>query len=285
LIAGSVSNRRDRRARHLRSIHLNDLVLSLTPEDQQTLAEAYRLLEHPGLAARLTNAIGIPIEIGLHLLPVNWYTVLHNTIEQTVGKLLEVAVSSRSLKEQTHPHIGHYRWLGAGSGAAAGFFGLPALAVELPVTTTIMLRAIADIARSEGESLDSLDTRMACLQVFALGGRSVEDDATETGYYGVRLALAMSVANAIEHIAERGLGSEGAPALARLIAAIGSRFSIPLSEKIAAQTVPVVGAALGALINVVFIQHFQDMARGHFIVRRLEMIHGADPVRAAYEKA
>ena len=33
-----------------------------------------------------------------------------------------------------------------------------------------------------------------------------------------------------------------------------------------------------------FIGHYQDMARGHFIVRRLEKIHGEEPVRLAYEK-
>jgi hypothetical protein len=48
--------------------------------------------------------------------------------------------------------------------------------------------------------------------------------------------------------------------------------------------VPILGAAGGATINALFIDHFQQMASGHFIVRRLEKIHGAEPVRLAYEK-
>jgi EcsC family protein len=56
-----------------------------------------------------------------------------------------------------------------------------------------------------------------------------------------------------------------------------------VSEKTAAQLVPVIGAAGGALINTIFIAHYQDMARGHFMVRRLEKIHGSEPVRIAYE--
>ena len=56
-----------------------------------------------------------------------------------------------------------------------------------------------------------------------------------------------------------------------------------VSEKAAAQLVPVIGAAGGALVNTVFISHYQDMARGHFAVRRLERIHGIEPVRLAYE--
>jgi hypothetical protein len=47
--------------------------------------------------------------------------------------------------------------------------------------------------------------------------------------------------------------------------------------------VPVIGAAGGALVNMLFINHFQDMARGHFTVRRLERIYGAHVVGAAYK--
>jgi hypothetical protein len=45
---------------------------------------------------------------------------------------------------------------------------------------------------------------------------------------------------------------------------------------------PVVGALGGATINVLFIDHFQDMARGHFIVRRLERRYGQDEVEKKY---
>jgi hypothetical protein len=38
------------------------------------------------------------------------------------------------------------------------------------------------------------------------------------------------------------------------------------------------------LINTIFIDHFQDMARGHFIVRRLERVYGTDEVKRQYEK-
>jgi hypothetical protein len=46
--------------------------------------------------------------------------------------------------------------------------------------------------------------------------------------------------------------------------------------------VPVVGAIGGAIINTLFIDHFQDMARGHFIVRRLERTHGVAKVKRLY---
>jgi hypothetical protein len=40
----------------------------------------------------------------------------------------------------------------------------------------------------------------------------------------------------------------------------------------------------GATIKVLFIDHFQDMARGHFIVRILEKAYGEDEVRARYDQ-
>ena len=83
---------------------------------------------------------------------------------------------------------------------------------------------------------------------------------------------------------EKGLVEEGAPILVRLIAQLSSRFAASVSEKVAAQSVPLIGAAGGAAINLLFIDHFQDMARGHFVVRRLERAYGAELVRAEYER-
>jgi hypothetical protein len=170
----------------------------------------------------------------------------------------------------------------ATTGGIGGFFGLPALAIELPISTTIMLRSIADIARSEAETISTVDAKIACIEVFALGGPDISDDASESGYFAVRAALAQSVTKATEYIAEKGLVEESAPALVRLIIQIAERFSIQVSEKAAAQAVPAIGAAGGAIVNTLFIDHFQDMARGHFIVRRLERKYGREIVEQTY---
>ncbi len=169
------------------------------------------------------------------------------------------------------------------TGAGGGAFGLPALAIELPVSTTIILRSIADIARSEGEDLSCPDAKLQCLQVLALGGKSKSDDGTESGYFVTRTALAKAVSEAASYITNKGLSQHGAPALVRLISQVASRFSLVVSEKAAAQAVPVVGAFGGAAINALFIDHFQDMGRGHFIVRRLERLHGQEKVRQLYD--
>jgi hypothetical protein len=41
---------------------------------------------------------------------------------------------------------------------------------------------------------------------------------------------------------------------------------------------------LNAAVNYAFIERFQDMARGHVIVRRLERAYGKEVVRREYER-
>jgi hypothetical protein len=130
-----------------------------------------------------------------------------------------------------------------------------------------------------------IETKLACLAVFALGGSSMKDDGAESGYYAVKVLLAKQISEAAKYIVERGLAEEGAPALVRLLATIASRFGVTVSQKAAASAVPVIGAAGGALINSIFMDHFQNMARGHFIMRNLEKKYGSDQVSRLYHHA
>jgi hypothetical protein len=143
---------------------------------------------------------------------------------------------------------------------------------------------VADIARSEGEDFSDPETALACLQVFALGGRADTDDFTESTYFAVRGALAKTVSEATRYIAERGLLEEGGPIVVRLAAQIASRFGIVVSQKAAAQAVPIIGALGGAVVNTAFMTHFQSIAQAHFSVRRLERQYGKLAVQAAYER-
>jgi hypothetical protein len=259
--------------------------MSLSKEDFDDLRYAKRLLENPSLAARISNLLGTPIEKGFERLPAKWKDIVRSATEKSLTKALSFAV--RTMDDRAKPASSDrtHKILVFATGAGGGSFGLPALAVELPVTTTIMLRSIADIARSEGERIRLLETKIACLEVFALGGASKSDDGTETGYFVVRAALARTISDATKYIAEKGLTSKGAPALVRFIAALAARFGTIVSEKVAAQSIPLIGAAGGALINTVFIDHFQNMARGHFIIRRLERLYGKNLVRQQYDRS
>jgi hypothetical protein len=255
----------------------------MTPEDLTALRRAVRSLEHPGLAARLTNMVGKPIELIGGMLPAS----ATHAITTATSKALEVALKIAQRTMPLTPHAGSrllHKALATASGAAGGAFGLAALPIELPVSTIIMLRSIADIARSEGENLSDPESALSCVQVFALGGRVGSADASESGYFAVRGILAKSVTEAARYIAERGVIEEGAPVLVRFMTQVASRFGVVVTQKVAAQALPVVGALGGAAVNYAFVEHFQEMARGHFTVRRLERVYGKNVVRTEYER-
>ncbi len=215
-------------------------------------------------------------------LPKKFHDGVIGVTQTALGKAADIAIYSMDPSDSESSYSLLHKIGVSLTGAAGGLFGLPALIVELPISTTIMLRSIADIARNEGEEIAGEDGKAACIQVFALGGPSNSDDASETGYFAVRAALSRSVAKAAEFIAEKGIVEEGAPLILRMIISVAQRFSIQVTEKAAAQAIPLIGAAGGAAINALFIDHFQDMARGHFIVRRLERKYGEDVVQEAY---
>ncbi len=218
------------------------------------------------------------------MLPAKLSEAIQEVTRKSLYRALDVAVRTLADKPNKRSAELFHKIVVAANGAASGALGLPLLLVELPLSTTIMLRSIADIARSEGERIQTAETKLACLEVFALGGKSGEDGAVETGYFAIRAGLARAVSEAARYIAEKGLAEEGAPALVRLIGLIATRFGLVISEKVAAEAVPVIGAAGGALINMLFIDHFQETARGHFIVRRLERTYGVDEIRSLYEQ-
>jgi EcsC protein family len=255
----------------------------MTFEDLAALRRAVHSLEHPGLAARLTHMVGKPIELIGSALP----PYASKVIATATSKGLEVALKVALGTLQRSPHAGSqllHKALATASGAAGGAFGLVTLPIELPVSTIIMLRSIADIAQDEGEDFSDPESALSCMQVFALGGRSGSDDASESGYFAVRGILAMSVTEAASFIAKHGVIKEGGPALVRFITQVAARFGVVVTQKVAAQSLPVIGALGGAAVNYAFIEHFQEIARGHFTVRRLERVYGNEIVQCEYER-
>lgn len=266
-----------------RNTHLM-LYPPLSPEDREALRSAHRQLESPSLVARLTARLGSPVDAFLRGLPETWYAGFQTAVQAGLERTLELAIFSLD-RAGSGPRGGTYhKALGALTGAASGLFGLPAVLAEMPVTSTLMLRAIADIARSEGEDLADPDTRLACMEVFALGGRTREDDAADIGYYGIRIALGAHLSRVPEQVLNQGIARWSPPGLVRFIADVAARFGVVVTEKTAVQMVPIVGAGAGGLINVLFMEHFEGMARAHFTIRRMERRYGAALVREEYAR-
>jgi len=257
---------------------------ALSDADLADLGIAKLKLESPSLTARISDLVGKPVEAGFKRLPRPVSDKIGEVVRTALLRGLDVAVRTLGRGDGRNSRDWLHKVLVIGSGAAGGAVGLASLPVELPISTALMLRSIGDIARSEGHDLSLLEVRLSCLEVLALGGGAGGDDAAESGYWVVRGALARAVSEAAAYITEKGLSEEGAPPLVRLIAAIAARFSTVVTEEVAAKAVPVIGAVAGGTINLLFMHHFQEMARGHFVVKRLEKKYGAEAVRAAYER-
>jgi hypothetical protein len=269
---------------------------TLSETDLAALRHAKHELESPPLGMKLAAIVGAPIEKMIARLPTLASDKVNEATQAALRKCLQLAL--RTLGKAGNGIAGStgepgalaakpsnllHKFAVATTGAAGGAFGLFALPVELPVTTTLMFRSICDIARSEGEDLASPDTQLQCLTVFGMGGRSATDDEADLGYFVVRGALAQTVSKASSEMATKGFAAHGSTALLKLMQTIAARFSVQVSEQVAAKSIPAIGAVLGAMVNTVFIDHFQHVAHGHFTVRRLERRYGEAAVQAAYD--
>ncbi|MBP1624990.1 MAG: hypothetical protein H6Q07_3012 [Acidobacteria bacterium] len=210
-----------------------------TEADLRVLRIAKSRLENPGLAARLADLVGKPIDQGLKALPPGWNERAVGIARKALLKALAIAIRTLGPDES---------------------------------------------GRSEGHDLSRPEIRLSCLEVFALGGKSDLDDSVEQGYWVVRTALAKSMSEAAAYISKRGIAEKTAPPIIRFISAIASRFGAVIADQTAAKAVPILGALAGGAINLAFMQHFQQMARGHFVIKRLELKYGTEKVQQAYQE-
>ena len=272
----------------------------LSPEELKFLGEAAKFLENPGVFIRIANKLGQPVEFLEKQLPDKARQIVTTTTRKSLEKALQLAVktvatgptamsfeaSQSSITLKNRLHI-----LGSAiTGGIGGFFGMISLPVELPITTTIMLRSIAETARSSGSDLQSAETQIECLYVFTLGSPNKGADNAETAYYTSRFGLAQVLSQAASFIASHSakqvlsaIEKGTAPVLVKLISNIAAKFEIAVSEKLLSEAIPVIGAAGGALVNTAFTHYFSEAARFHFGIRKLERTYGADYVQKLYE--
>ncbi|MBR8256543.1 EcsC family protein [Burkholderia ambifaria] len=262
---------------------------TLSPEDQDALRRAKQVLESPSLTMKLTGMLGAPVEKMVARLPDFATGKINDATQLALRKCLNIALRTLG-KPQTpdaepdKPSNLLHKLAVATTGAAGGAFGFLALPVELPVTTTLIFRSVCDIARSEGEDLGSVDTQLQCLAVLGMGGNPDKDEEdADLGYFVLRGALAQAISKASSDITTKGIAAHSSAAVFKLVQTVASRFSVQVTEQMAAKSIPAIGAVLGATVNTLFIDHFQQMAHGHFTVRRLERKYGSVAVKAAYQ--
>lgn len=295
---------------------MTDETTTLSIIDVDNLKKAVALLEAPSITLKITEALGSPIEAALKKLPDSTQDAIQHATQRALTKAVDAAFYTISTKpesivsendgsigsrakglfnrfksssdgQNSSSDLSHKIAVGV-SGAIGGMFGIASMTAELPATTILILRSIADIARSEGADLNDENIKKECLEVFALGAPTEDDDAADSAYYASRAAMSLMVRETGVALTEIATKQAGAAAstniLTKVIEAVAKRFGIAITEKMAAQAVPILGAVTGAAINTMFMSHFQDVARGHFIIYRLEKTYGKEFINIAYNK-
>ena len=268
---------------------------AISKEDIEAIKNAKSSMEHIGFAMQGLNSIGGTIETGINKIPEKQRLWLQQIVNKTLVTLLKANLTTMQKgKAFKKPSNKSYKALVTATGTASGFFGSTTgvgtaiFASELALSTKFIMRSIMDIARSEGEDVYTIETQMACLQVFALGGTTASDDDLDTSYYTTRIAMSTTLKGASSYISKNGIQGlsqvlvMSVNPIVRAIGVIASRFTIQVSEKFIAQSLPIIGAAGGGTINFMFIEHFQKMAKAHFTLRRLERKYGEEDVRNVY---
>ena len=76
--------------------------MKLSYEDQEALRYAKGLLENPGLAAKITGLIGMPIEMALQRLPEKWAQVVNTATKKSLETALQAALLTIDDKSQSN---------------------------------------------------------------------------------------------------------------------------------------------------------------------------------------
>jgi hypothetical protein len=229
-------------------------------------ALAHRQNKANGMLMTAINFVGGQVEDGLKLLPQSARDPSDDIARSALRHSYDVASKSRTGMGQRVGSDRMHKLLGTLSGALGGLGGLPTALAELPVATTVIFRAVHHVAVEYGEDPDAVETRMECLAVFGAGGPGDADDGIDTAFIGARLSISGAAVN--------GLISKVAP-----------KFAAVLSQKLATQAVPVLGAAAGAGTNYAFVDYYVSMAHVHFGLRRLARAYGDQAVADAFHAA
>ena len=217
---------------------------TLTRAELDELRRAKLILENPGLAAKIASYLGSPVEKGMKLLPRRWQASVHTATEKALMTALDIAVRSLGERRRQKSSNGLHRLAVATSGAIGGAFGITALGIELPVSTGLILRSIADIAASEGENPRHIDTKLACLTVFALGSpKDARDDAAETALQEAEQARTRRQVR----VREVGSGAERRELLLRAVVQTTGLLADPLHELLDVEAVEIlqIGGIVG----------------------------------------
>ncbi|MBU2962664.1 EcsC family protein [Citreicella sp. C3M06] len=230
---------------------------ALVPQSTQgeIVALARRYRSAGGVGMTLLNVIGGQAENLLEKLPDGIKDRLEGATSRALETASNVAASSRGVVKDQRSWLNTA--LTTAMGAAGGAGGLPSALAEIPVTTTVLLRAIQGIAAEHGFDPNAPEIRRECLAVFGSAGPLDKDDGADMAFLSARVTLTGATLHGV-------------------ISKVAPRFATVLGQKLAAQAVPILGAAAGAATNYAYTSYYQEMARVHFGLMKLARDSGQD---------
>lgn len=214
-------------------------------ETLDQLASRYRDATGPGMA--FLSKVGQRADALTGQLP----QAVQDGLFQATEKALGVAVKAADLSHRVLPReeARLTRLVAAAMGAAGGVGGVGTALAELPFTTTLFLRSIQSAAKDEGFDPTSDSVRFDSVRIFASSGPLATEEA-DLAFMATRMALT-------------------GPTLQALAGKVAPRLAVVFGKKIAAQALPVMGAAAGASINALYANYYREMAHVHFGLRKL----------------
>ncbi|MGR3636201.1 MAG: EcsC family protein [Shimia sp.] len=201
-----------------------------------------------GLGIKVLGLLGLPVSGLISSLPKEVQNGLGSGTGLALTQAVKLADGSRGVFKDKPDWVNAS--LTAALGAAGGFGGVTSALAELPVTVTVLLRAIQAVSVQHGFDPSQDSVRFDCLQVLAANGPFTADEGADLSMLEQRAGLAMGGAGWIK-------------------AVIVPRLAPVLGQKLAAQAVPVIGAAMGAATNYAYTSYYQDIAHVHFGLRKL----------------
>ncbi|MEP4199050.1 MAG: EcsC family protein [Aliishimia sp.] len=196
----------------------------------------------------IITRLGTHAEGWLDRLPAPVRDGLDGATRAALSRAVKVAQASRTAVPDQPGWVNSV--VGAAMGAAGGLGGAPTALAELPVTTTLLLRVIQGVAAEHGFDPAEENVQFDCLTVFGSAGPMANDDGSDTAFLSARIGLSGAALNKIIH-------------------AVAPKLAAAMGQKLAAQSVPLLGAAAGAAINYSFTSYYREMAYVHFGLRQL----------------
>lgn len=189
-----------------------------------------------------------------------------------VSDIKELQTKELQLSDKLAAEVSNWAMGIAGAeGVATGSVGLPGMVVDIPALITFSLRTIHKIGLCYGFESKSEEDTMFVYQVMSVAGANTVKEKVAA------LAIIKSINVMIakqtwKKIAEEAAANKiGKAALVMAVKTIAKQLGINITRRKALQAIPMIGGAVGAAMNVAFINDITCAARRSFQARWLEV--------------